>query len=92
MHRHIVLVVVLPQLRQHRMAGGGDGHIGGDHGVVADVNMGVVHHGNGKVAVHMVAQMHMGAAEVRIKRGLNIAVLAQFGKHLFHQGLALVCF
>ena len=91
-HRHIVLVVVLPQLRQHRVAGGGDGHIGGDHGVVADINMGVVHHGNGKVAVHMVAQMHMGAAEVRIKRGLNIAVLAQLGEHLFHQGLALVRF
>lgn len=74
------------------MAGGGDGYIGGDHCVVADINMGVVHHGNGKVAVHMVAQMHMGAAEVRIKRGLNIAVLAQLGKHLFHQRLAFVCF
>ena len=72
------------------MAGGGDGHIGGDHCVVADINMGVIYHSNGKVAVHMVAQMHMGAAEVRIKRGLNIAVLAQLGKHIFHQGLAFV--
>lgn len=34
----------------------------------------------------------MGAAEVRIKRRLNIAVLAQFGEHLFHQRLALVRF
>ena len=40
----------------------------------------------------MVAQMHMGAAEVRIKRGLNIAVLAQLGKHFFHQRPALVRF
>lgn len=72
------------------MAGGGDGYIGGDHCVVANINMGVIHHGNGKVAVHMVAQMHMGAAEVRIKRGLNIAVLAQFCEHLFHQRPAFV--
>ena len=46
--------------------------------------MRVVHGGEIEISVYTVAQMHMRPSPIRVKRRLEIAVLAYFGKHLFH--------
>ena len=45
MDRHVVLVNLLAQFWQDGVSGGGDGHVGTDHRVIPDVNMGIVHAG-----------------------------------------------
>lgn len=66
------------------MPRGRDGDIRAYHRVRADVDMRVVHGDEIEISVYTVAQMHMRPAPIRVKRRLEIAVLAYFGKHLFH--------
>ena len=84
MHWHIELIRLFAQLGQDRMPRGGNGHVGSYHRIRADVYMRVVHGGEIEISVYTVAQMHMRPAPIRVKRWLEIAVLAYFGKHLFH--------
>lgn len=75
------------QLGQDRMPRGRDGDIRAYHRIRADIDMRVVHGGEIEISVYTVAQMHMRPAPVRVERRLEIAVLAYFSKHLFHQRL-----
>ena len=49
--------------------------------------MRVVHGGEVEVCVYRVAEMDVRPAPVRVERRFKIAVLADFGEHLFHQRL-----
>lgn len=69
------------------MPRGRDGDIRAYHRVRADIDMRVVNGGEVEVCVYTVAQMHMRPAPICVKRRLEIAVLADFGEHLFHQRL-----
>ena len=83
-HGHIKLIRLFAQLGQNRMSRCGNGHIRAYHRVRADVDMRVVNGGEVEVCVYRVAEMDVRPAPVRVKRRLEIAVLAYFGKHLFH--------
>lgn len=69
------------------MPRGRDGDIRAYHRVRADVDMRVVNGGEVEVCVYKVAEMDVRPAPVRVERRFEIAVLADFGEHLFHQRL-----
>lgn len=69
------------------MPRGRDGDIRAYHRVRADVDMRVVNGGEVEVCVYRVAEMDVRPAPVRVERRFEIAVLADFGEHLFHQRL-----
>ena len=89
MHRQVVLGLPGPQLRVHRVGAGADGDVGAEHDAVAHIDVGVVHQRQVEVGVDVFAEMHVLPRPVGVQRRLDVAALADLGKHLFQQLLAL---
>ena len=77
----IVLVCLLTQFEQNGVSRRGDDDAGAEHGIVAHVNVGVVHAGQVVVCVCVVAEVYVIFVEVCVKRRLDAASLADLGKH-----------
>ena len=67
------------------MASRGNDDVRSDHGVVAHINMGVVHHRQIKVGIDVAAKVDMPSAPVGVEGRLNIAPLPDLRKHLLQQ-------
>ena len=81
----VVLDAILPQRGGDGVPRGGQGYMGGEHGVAAHIDVGVVHTGQAEVGVDPVPKMDMVTAPVGVKGRLDIAVLPNLGKHLPEQ-------
>ena len=64
------------------MRGSGDGHIGADHGVVPDIDMGIVHTGQMVVGIDHLPEMTVVSAEVGVEGGFDIHTLSAVSQHV----------
>ena len=81
-NRHIVLVNQLAQFRIDRMSRRGDHAVRAEHGVVADVNVRVIHESQVEIGVNILAEMDVMSAPVCVERRFDVAVVADFGEHI----------
>ena len=84
--RHVVLIVPLPQRAEQGMPCRGKDHVGRKHGVVPHIDVGVVHQGQVEVGVDVAAEVDVTAPKVGMQGWLDVAALADLGKHFPQQG------
>ena len=75
------------------MTGGGHGDVGAEHGVIAHIDVGIVHQGQTEIGIDVAAEVDMMTAHVGVQGRLNVAALAQLREHLPQQlfPLAKLC-
>ena len=81
--RHIVLIVFFSQFGDDGMTARCYCHVWSKHNIVTYVHMGVVNDCQVEVGIDVVAEMNVMSAPVCVERRLDVAVVADFSKHLF---------
>ena len=77
----VELIVLHPQFGEDGMGCGGQGDVGSDHDMVADIDIPVIDRGQVEIRVEIVADEKVPSPEVRVKRSLDVAILATFPEH-----------
>ena len=75
------LIEPLPELRQNGVSGGGYNDVGPEHGVIAHINMRIIHARQVEIRVDVCAEVDVPAAEVGVEGRLNIAARPDLRKH-----------
>ena len=88
-HRQIVLQCLLPEDRINGMACGSQHHVGSQHAVIPDIDMGIIHQLQSCIDIHILAQMDMMTAPVTEVGRLHVGTLTHFCKKLTQQVLPL---
>ena len=91
-YRGVILASLFPQARQDGVPCRCNRNVRAEHGVIPYVDMGIVHHGQIEVCVHALAEVHVPAAPICVKRGLYIAPLPYLGKHLLQKRISFAFF
>ena len=74
------------------MARCGDGHVGAQHGMIPNIDMGVIHQCQIKISINSFSKMYMAAAEIRAQGRFYIAPFPDFSKHLLQHSCPLFPF
>ena len=85
MHIQIVLQSLFAQSGQNGVRSRGNCDVGGDHGHVADVDVGVIHEGEVEVGVHLFPEVYIFPCPVCIEGRLNEAAFADLCEHFLHE-------
>ena len=87
----IVLVCFLTQFRQDRVVCGCKDTVRAYHGVLPDVDMGIIHAGQPEVGIDIIVHVNMLSAPVGVKRRLDPAACAALCKHFFKSCARFAC-
>ena len=63
-----------------------------EHDIIPNVDVRIIDEREVEIRVDVMAEMEIMPAEIRMQRRLDIAPLADLGKHLLHDALALLEF
>lgn len=92
MNGGVILICLLAQRGQDGVRRRCNDHIRRKHGIIADIDMRIIHQREIEIGIDMPAEMYMLSAEIGMQGRLNIAILPDLGKHFPQHCSALLHF
>ena len=82
MYREVILVSLSAKVRIDRMTGGRDHAVRTEHGVVADVDVGIVRQRAVEIQVHVFSEVTVFSPEIGMERKLDIRAFPELRENL----------